>query len=325
LTATTPRNKQGKFLAAAKSIIFKGSKLNYYETTTEALQSRARHQAEAPGRRRELAALRDRIRLNEAQLAKLGSDLRGLADTKIWGRMEAMAREEMAVLRKTNASLADQIEAMEEGESEPGRVAVSPGVIDHHRRLVHEARANVSRIATALADAQQAIIALAPPDLGAIRQELQTALAAHALGDVEKETVDAIEARLADAEAAADLAAAAAGRNDALTAGLGARLASAEGELAAMEAIGKLIRQAVIDEMLLPAQLAAREALAAFIEAFDKARALRSLATPAPELPGLDGLKTAGEWSELMASVKDPGAHRLQSALDAIRNQLPAF
>ncbi len=295
-----------------------------YQTTVENLRARARHMAEAPGRRRELAALREQIRLNELKIAKLGSDLHGFADTKIWGRMEAVAREEMAGLRQENASLADQIKTMEGGEPEPGRVAVSSGVIDHHRQRMTEARATVARIGAALEDARAAA---APPlpDVAAIRAELQNIMASHALGDATPEEVNAIEARLADADAAADLAAAAAGRNDALTAGLGARLSAAETELAELEAIGKLIRQAVIDERLLPAQLAAREALAAFIEAFDKARALRSLATPAPELPGLDGLKTAGEWSELMASVKDPGAHRLQSALDAIRNQLPAF
>ncbi len=199
--------------------------------------------------------------------------------------------------------------------------AVSPDVLRYHNERLADAQATVAKIRDALESARGELSALeaAPGPAAELRRELSEALAGQALGATPPEVVEAIEARLTQAETVTTTTSAKAKRIEATITGLEQRLTQAQGDLDRLASATPALQWEVLAPELGQAETRYRDALAAMVQASDGYRALahilttiRPEATPAP-LP------------EVIASLKDPGQLRLAQAIEREQARLSAM
>ena len=280
---------------------------------------------EAPRIKARISDCRERIRGNESRQVKLNSALRGYAeDPKKWASHDRDARAELAELRRANEDLTAKIARDEKTLSEITAFAlpeVTPDLMRYHRERASEAQANVAKIRDALDAARGELTALegTPGPAAELRRELSEALAGQALGTVTPEEVEAIEARLTQAEAVTTTTGAKARRVEATISGLTDRLTQAEVDLARLSGATPIMQAEFIAPEVHKAESAYTRSLAATVEAFDRYRALRHLHSairPDIAFPPLP---------EAIHALKDAGQLRLAAALEREQERLSAL
>ncbi len=289
-----------------------------------AITDREQRLREVPAIRRRIGDRREEVRAKESQLTKAGGALRGYeGDPLRWSVKASEAREGMASLRREIEDLTAAIAADEKALSEIAAFALPPVSIDlmrHHREQVEQAQATVAKIAAALDASKAELASLSDaPGPAAIRRELSEALSGQALGTVPPEEVEAIEARLTQAEAVATTTGAKARRVEATITGLEQRLPQAQADLARLTSATPALQWEVLSPELGQAETRYRDALAALVQASDRYRALATI------MSGIRPEATPAPLPEPAAALRDPGQIRLAAALEREQARLSAM
>lgn len=280
---------------------------------------------EAPRIKARISDCRERIRGNESRQVKLNSALRGYAeDPKKWASHDRDTRAELAELRREIEDLTAKIAADEKALSEIAAFALPPVSTDlmrYHREQVEQAQATAAKIQSALESARGELSALeaTPGPAAELRRELSEALAGQALGTVPPEEIEAIEARLTQAEAVTSTASAKARRIEATITGLEQRLSQAQGDLARLSGATPALQWEVLAPELGQAETRYRDAVAALVQASDRYRALATI------MSGIRPGATFAPLPDVAASFKDAGQTRLAAALEREQERLAAM
>ncbi len=294
-------------LRAIKAAIVGRSLAQQHTDLLGIIETQRGRRQEVPGIKARISDCRERVRGNESRQVKLNSALRGYAEDRreIEDLTAKIAADEQALSEIAAATLP----------------AVSPDVLRYHNERLADAQATVAKIRDALESARGELSALeaAPGPAAELRRELSEALAGQALGATPPEVVEAIEARLTQAETVTTTTSAKAKRIEATITGLEQRLTQAQGDLDRLASATPALQWEVLAPELGQAETRYRDALAAMVQASDGYRALahilttiRPEATPAP-LP------------EVIASLKDPGQLRLAQAIEREQARLSAM